>query len=196
MKPRGYKVRIDGKQVVAEHRTTFSPRRAVCIAFASMVLCLCTPHRGLPELLFLLLLIVVPTIALVVGLLYRSLNEVLICDAEELHFAKRNLLGRWHRFQFSSTLVQGFQRVFRKQGRDSIPTLTFQYAGHTFYILDYVTYIDSERILNACKSMGIDTISKTDDAAAMLRDIDKRGWFVNPLRPDPAEDHTTTHSPS
>ena len=193
MKPRGYTVRIDGKHVVAEHRTTVRPRTAFCIAFAFMVLCLFLPHRGLPEFLLLLMVLLVLTIVIFVGVLYRSLNEVLICDAETLHFAKRNLLGRWHRSQFSSTLVRGFQHVFRTQGKERIPTLTFEYAGQTFYILDYVTYTDSERILNACKSMGIDTISKTDDAAAMLRDIDKRGWFVNPVRPDRPEDHTTTH---
>jgi hypothetical protein len=62
--------------------------------------------------------------------------------------------------------------------------LTFQYDGRTFDMLEYLSDTDSDHVLKACKSMGLDAIVTVDEGAAMLRDIDQRGWFINPLRPD------------
>jgi hypothetical protein len=62
--------------------------------------------------------------------------------------------------------------------------LTFGYEGRTFDMLEELTLADSDRVLKACKSMGLDSKIVIDESAAMLHDIDKRGWFVNPLKPD------------
>lgn len=51
-------------------------------------------------------------------------------------------------------------------------------------MLEEIKKVDSDRVLQACKSMGLDVVIPVDPGAAMLDDIDRRGWFINPLRPD------------
>lgn len=49
-------------------------------------------------------------------------------------------------------------------------------------MLENLTYTDSDRVLRACRSMGINVV--IDEADAMLKDIEKRGWWINPFRTD------------
>lgn len=51
-------------------------------------------------------------------------------------------------------------------------------------MLKNVSLTDSDRILTACKALGLDTVIPVDPGAAMIKDIEQRGWFTNPLRPD------------
>ena len=58
-------------------------------------------------------------------------------------------------------------------------------------MLEDLNATDSEHILRACKEMGLNAVIVVDDGAAMLRDIEKRGWFINPLRRDDTESRRT-----
>jgi hypothetical protein len=49
-------------------------------------------------------------------------------------------------------------------------------------MLEDMSYTDSDRVLRACQSMGFDVV--IDEADVMLKDIEKRGWWVNPFRTD------------
>ncbi len=53
-------------------------------------------------------------------------------------------------------------------------------------MLENLSYTESDRVLRACRSMGLDVfIDETADA--MMKDIEKRGWWVNPFRTDDLE---------
>ena len=129
-------------------------------------------------------MLLIPFFSGATWLFFKS-GEVMRCDARELHIARRRTLGHWCRYRFLSPQVRELHRAFRGSGKTgSYTVLTFQYDGQTFDMLEELSYTDSDRILQACKSMGLDAIIPVDNAAAMLSDIDKRGWFINPLRPD------------
>ncbi len=110
------------------------------------------------------------------------------CNTQELHLARRRTLGHWHHLRFSSAQVRELRRAFRGTGRTrGFSVLTFQYDGRMLDMLENLTQTDSDRILDACKSMDLDV--SVDDATAMNHDIARRGWFINPLRPDGDESH-------
>jgi hypothetical protein len=134
---------------------------------------------------FAIFFLVIPFVSGATWLFFSS-GEVFRCGAHELRFARRRTLGRWHRFSFSSKEVKGLQRTFRGgPKRRSYMVLTFDSAGRVFDILEEIDLQDSERILEACKAMGLDvTLPASDPGAHMLRDIDQRGWWVNPLKSD------------
>jgi hypothetical protein len=133
---------------------------------------------------FALLMFLIPFLSGATWLFFTS-GEVMRCDAHGLNFARRRTLGRWHLHRFLSPQLRELQRAFRGSGKSrSYTVLTFQYDGRTFDMLEEISFTDSDQILKACKSMGLDAIVPVDDGAAMLNDIDKRGWFINPLRPD------------
>ena len=133
---------------------------------------------------FALLIMSIPFLFGVTWLFFTS-GEVMSCDAKELRVARRRIWGRWHRRRFTSLQVSKLQRVVRGNIKSrNYPVLTFQYDGRTYDMLEYLSATDSDRVLVACKSMGVDAIITVDPGAAMLGDIDHRGWFVNPLRVD------------
>jgi hypothetical protein len=193
MKPRGYIVRVEADRVTVEHRASFRPRMIVWMAAAYLCYCLLP---GVRKVLvdfyhsrdpviggFALLMLLIP-LSGATWLLFAS-GEVMRCDAHELHVARRRTWGRWRRHHFLSPQVRELHRAFRGTGKSrSYTVLTFQYDGRTFDMLEYLSDTDSDHVLKACKSMGLDAIVTVDEGAAMLRDIDQRGWFINPLRPD------------
>ncbi len=63
--------------------------------------------------------------------------------------------------------------------------LTFQVEGKRYDMLENLDPTDSDHVLQACKAMGLDVVIIVDEGAAMLRDIEKRGWFINPVAPGP-----------
>lgn len=62
--------------------------------------------------------------------------------------------------------------------------LTFTCNGRDWDKFPGIPYTDSEAVLNACRALGIDVYRPVDPAAAMLKDIEERGWWQNPLKPD------------
>jgi hypothetical protein len=126
--------------------------------------------------------------------LFFASGEVMSCDVHELRIAKRRTWSRWHRHRFRSPEIRTLQRVFRGTSKSrSYTVLTFQYGGKSYDMLEDLSLTDSDCILNACRSMGVDAIITVDPGAAMLRDIDQRGWFINPLRPDHIESESKRH---
>ena len=111
-------------------------------------------------------------------------GEVLCCDRSELRFAQRRIRGRWHRFRFASNDVQKLRRAIRGSGKSrNYSVLTFEVQGRSYDMLEDLSYIDSDRILRTCRAMGFDVvIDEVGDA--MLKDIEKRGWWINPFRTD------------
>lgn len=133
---------------------------------------------------FALLMLLIPFLSAATWFFFAS-GEVMHCDAHELHFARRRTWGRWHRFRFPSPQVRGLHRDSHGTSKSrNFTVLTFQYDGRTFDMLEDLNRMDSDRVLQACKSMGLDVTISVDPGAAMLNDIDRRGWFINPLRPD------------
>jgi hypothetical protein len=201
MKQRGYRVRVEKDSVSVEHRASIRPRTIVCLAIAYVCYCFLPAVRrvltdffasGDPVIgCFAMLLLLIPFLSGATWLFFAS-GEVMRCDAQELRFARRRSWGRWHRFCFSSAQVQELHRDYRGSGRNRhFTVLTFQCEKRTFDMLEDLSLTDSESVLHACKSMGLDVIIPVDEAAGMLHDIEQRGWFINPLRPDREENPVT-----
>jgi hypothetical protein len=200
LKPRGYAVRVEAGRVTVEHRASFRSRTIVYMAIAYFCYCLVP---GVRKVLvdfynsrdpviggFALLMLLIPFLFGATWLFFAS-GEVMRCDAQELHFARRRSWGRWHRLRFASAKVRKLRRAFRSTGRSrSFTVLTFQYDGRTFDMLEDLNQTDSDLVLRACKSIGLDAILVVDDAAVMNQDIAQRGWFINPLRSDRDESRT------
>lgn len=131
----------------------------------------------------LLLILFIPVLT-GFGWLRVACGEVLCCDRNELRFAQRRTWGRWHRFRFPSNEVKKLRRAFRGSSKSrSYSVLTFEVQGRTYDMLEELSYTDSDRVLRACRAMGIDVI--IDEVGdAMLKDIEKRGWWINPFRTD------------
>ena len=194
MKQRGYTVRVQEGRVSVEHRASFRPRTLVWLAIAYLCYCLLPAvrktfvdfylHRDPVVAGFGLVFLLIPFMSGATWLFFAS-GEVMYCDTKELGFARRRTLGRWHRFRFPAGQVRGLERAFRGTGRSrNFTVLTFQVEGKRYDMLENLSPTDSDHILKACKAIGVDAIIVVDEGAAMLRDIEKRGWFINPLRPD------------
>lgn len=193
MKQRGYRVRVEEGRVSVEHRASFRPRTVVCMAIAYLCYCLVPGGNTLVDFYtsrdqviggFVLLMLLIPFLFGATWLFFAS-GEVMSCNAQELHFARRRTWSRWHRFRFSSAQVRELRRASRGTGKSrNFTVLTFQYDGRAFDMLEDLNQTDSDRVIHACKSMGLDVIIPSDEAAVMRKDIDQRGWFINPLQPD------------
>lgn len=194
MKPQGYIVRIASDRVTVEHRASFRPRTVVLLGAAYTCYCLLPGIRKVlvsfykshdPVIgCFALLMLLIPFLSGASWLFFAS-GEVMRCDAKELQIARRRSWGRWHRLTFPSAQIRELRRASRGSGRNrSFSVLSFSYEGRTFDLLEDLSWTDSDRVLKACKSLGLDAIVSVDDAAPMLSDIAKRGWLVNPWRPD------------
>ena len=111
-------------------------------------------------------------------------GEVMRCDTKELQLARRRTWGRWRRHCFSSADVRGLHRAIRGNAKTrNFTVVIFQYGKQTVDMLGNLYWTDSDRVLKACRSMGLDTVIVVEDAA-MQNDIAQRGWFINPLKPD------------
>lgn len=178
--------------MIVEHRVSI--RNAILVPFA-MVLCVygVSPDirraiadfytsRDLSSGVLVFMLLLLPVLLALSWFRFAS-GEVLYCDRNELRFARRRMWGRWNRFQFPSSDVKKLRRVFRGSGKTrGYSVLTFDVQGRTHDMLENLTYTDSDRVLRACRSMGINVV--IDEADAMLKDIEKRGWWINPFRTD------------
>ena len=71
--------------------------------------------------------------------------------------------------------------------------LTFKVNEKRHEMLEELSPADSDRVLHACKAMGLDVKIVVDVGAAMLRDIERRGWFINPFRADEDENTPKSH---
>lgn len=132
--------------------------------------------------LFGFLLVAIPVLSVVNWFRFAS-GEVFRCSRNELLFARRQPFRYWQRFRFAAVEVKGLSRAIRSAGRSSYPVLSFAVRGRTYDILENMGYTDSDRVLRACKSLGLDVVID-ETADAMLKDIEKRGWWINPFRTD------------
>ncbi len=194
MKPRGYSVREESDRVTVEHRASVRPRTIAWLSVVYVCYCLLPGVRNILEDLyhshdpvtggFALFMLLIPFFFGATWFFFRS-GEVMNCDAQELHLARRRTWGQWHRLRFPSPDVRELRRAVRGNAKSrNFSVLTFQYNGRTFDMLEDLNSEDSECVLRACKAMGLDAIMVVDDAAAMNQDIEQRGWFINPLKPD------------
>ncbi len=194
MKAQGYIVRVEAARISVEHRASLRPRTIAILSVGYISYCLVSRVRTvLIDFYhshdpvtggFALFMMSIPFLCGITWLFFAS-GEVMSCDAHELRFARRRMWGGWHRLRFASPRIQKLQRIVRGSSKSrTYSVLTFQYEGRSYDMLEYLSNADSDRVLVACKSMGIDAIVVVDPGAAMLRDIDQRGWFINPLRPD------------
>jgi hypothetical protein len=194
-KLRGYIVHTDKKYVSVEHRASFRPRTIVLLSAAYLGYCLLPAVRRVlldfyrshdPVVAgFALLMLSIPFMS-GAGLLFFASGEIMRCDQQELHFAKKRSWGRWHRFRFAMKEIRQLRRTSRGAGSRSryYTVLTFQHAGRTYDMLENLDPGHSDQILRACEAIGLDVVIGSDNSAAMNRDIAERGWLVNPLKPD------------
>ena len=192
MKKPNYRIRVLDGSVIVEHRVSlgnvtlsflmvgyvfycwFSGARQSLVDFYTSR----DPATGV----FALFLLLLPAL-FVVGWLRSSSGEVLCCDRSELQFARRRMFRRWQRFRFLSGDVKKLRRAVRTAGRTTYPVLSFEVQGRAYDLLAYMKYTDCDHVLRACRSMGYDVIID-ETADAMMKDIDKRGWWINPFRTD------------
>jgi len=194
MKQRGYTVRTEGNWISVEHRAYPTSFTVLVLTFAYLIYCLIPPTRDAvvnfytshdPVVggvaLFMLLL---PFLSTATWLRFAS-GEVMHCDARELRFARRRTLGLWRRFQFSTSKIRQLRRETRGTSKTrNYSVLAFEYEGKKYDLLEEISRKDSDRVLHACKTMGLDVFIPIDEGTAMLNDIEERGWFVNPWSPD------------
>lgn len=192
LKSDSYEIRMDASRVSIKHRVPlwknvmlwtfvayfcgaviFSISKSISEGFADIAALLAAIF---PAILFAFVTLV-GSIRLVSG-------EVVQCDKQEFHVASRRLWGRWHHRRYRNEQILKLKWAVRNAGKYTYSVLTFQVGNQTIDILREITWTDADHILRACKSFGIDTLIDETDAA-MRRDIDKRGWWVNPLKPDP-----------
>jgi hypothetical protein len=194
VRPRGYTVLVAKDHVSVEHRASFRPRTIVYMAIAYLCYCLIPGvrktlvdfyHSRDPIIgCFALFMMLIPFLSAATWLFFAS-GEVMRCDARDLHFARKTTWGHWHRLRFSSAQIRELRGALRGSGKTrNFTVLTFQYEGRAYDMLEDLNWTDSDHVLHACKSMGLDSIVVVDDAAVMNHDIAQRGWFINPLRPD------------
>lgn len=173
---KSYKIRTGKDHVSVSHRESFSRTAIVAIGISLWFFLTLDSARIVACFIFLLLF--------GVGLLSFTSGQVIHCDARELHLASRKIWKRWHHLRFSSEEVRGLHTAVRGMGEHSYRVLTFQYQGQTIDMLKNISWTDADRVLIACRSLGLDTIIPIDPGAAMIKDIERRGWLLNPLRPD------------
>ena len=63
----------------------------------------------------------------------------------------------------------------------------FESNGSREHVLEGLKLVEADQILTACSRLGYDVFR--DDSFPMLLDIEKRGWLMNPWRPDEVETH-------
>lgn len=192
MKKPNYRVRVLDGSVIVEHRVSLGP---VALSFLMVgYICYCSfsgagqslvdfySSRDAATGVLALFLLLIPAL-FVVGWLRFASGEVLCCDRNELRFARRRMFKRWQRFQFPASDVKQLRRAIRTTGKTSYSVVTFEVEGRAYDLLANLKYTDCDRVLRACRSMGYDVVID-DTADAMMKDIDKRGWWVNPFRTD------------
>jgi hypothetical protein len=193
MKKPKYRVRVQNGSVIVEHRASFGPAAFSLLLLGYLCYCLLpevkdtlgnfyTSHDPVMGV-FAFFLLCIPALAGLSWFRFAS-GEVLYCGRNELRLARRRTWGRWHRFRFPAQEVKKFRRVIRGTSKSrNYPVLTFDVQAQTYDILEDLGYTDSDRVLRACRAMGFDVI--TDEVGdAMLKDIEKRGWWINPFRTD------------
>ncbi len=195
MQQRGYNIQIKEDVVLVEHRASLRPRTLILLCAAYVAYCLLPTNRKVlhdfyvsPDPVvacFAIFFLLIPFVSAATWLVFNS-GEVFRCDRDELRFARRRVLGRWHRFSFSSRQVRRLRRTFRGGPKSrNYKVLTFDVYDKAFDILEEIETRDAEHILKACKALGLDfELPLADPGAHMLRDIEQRGWWVNPLKSD------------
>jgi hypothetical protein len=180
MKQRKYIVRLDADHVSIRSRPTpwlwISP--VIFLAFAIFRVV------AAGSLVDGAITFVVIAVIAGVSLLRSPAAESIVFSRARVQDARRSILGRWTRQAFATTEVQRLRREIRSAGDQSYPVLTFTRNGRDWDKFPGITYTDSEAVLNACRALGIDVYRPVDPAAAMLKDIEERGWWQNPLKPD------------
>ena len=166
-KSRGYNIQIEKERVSVEHRASFQPRTIVWMSVAYLCYCLLPAVRRVlvdfyrshdPVVAgFALFMMLIPFMS-GAGLLFFASGEVMRCDAQELHFAKRRTWGRWHRLRFAAKEIRQLRRTSRGAGsRNRYYTiLTFEHGGRTYDMLEDLNLEQSNQILQACSALGLD----------------------------------------
>jgi len=192
MKKPNYRVRILDGSVIVEHRVSLGP---VALSFLMVGYIGYCSFSGAGQSLvdfytsrdaatgaLALLLLLIPAL-FVVGWLRFASGEVLCCDRNDLRFARRRMFKHWQRFQFPASDVKQLRRAIRTTGKTSYSVVTFEVQGRAYDLLENLKYTDCDRVLRACRAMGFDVVID-ETADAMLKDIEKRGWWINPFRTD------------
>jgi hypothetical protein len=113
-------------------------------------------------------------------------SEVLRLDASQCQIARKAMFKRWKRSVFQTADIRVMKDgLLRLSDQESVLGVLIEFQDHTEVMFDSLTTLQKDDILNACAAFGIKT--ERDPSVHMLRDIAKRGWFVNPFKPDPAE---------
>lgn len=199
LKPRGYRVRVEETSVVVEHRASFRPITwSLLLTGYGIYLCLPAVRTTVHDFLqshdpimgaFAAFFLILPWFASISWLAFKS-GEMMRCDPKELQYAYRRSLGGWKRRTFATSQIRQMQKAARGGGKSRIYwVLNFHVDGKSVELLEDLPLADMNRILVTCKAMGVDAVVEFDDAAEMNRDIARRGWFMNPWRPDEVEAH-------
>ena len=116
--------------------------------------------------------------------------EVLHCDTQRFQVARKPKFRRWTRRWYSATSVRDLRfGVVRQTQYEVVKGLVCEHDLVTTYLFEHLTAVEADRILKACERLNISV--KHDQAMPMLADIDRRGWLINPWRPDPPANHPT-----
>ncbi|MEZ2346636.1 hypothetical protein [Terriglobus sp. RCC_193] len=122
------------------------------------------------------------------GSLKLSRAEFVHCDDTKFHHARKGIGRAWIRTSYPREAIKRLRwDIFAFDRNTKVSSLMFEANGVTGHALEGLTLIEADRILASCQGFGYDVFR--DETVPMLLDIEKRGWFVNPWRPDEVETH-------
>jgi hypothetical protein len=203
MKPAAYRIGISDNSVSVQHRVP-RPSWEVWLLIPSYALIIYFNHgfKVLAELLragewanccALVLLMFLFILLFTWSWLVYSSGEFLHCDAMELQLGKRRVWTRWRRKTFTKSSISQISYARRGGSKTrSYSVLTFKLNDKRMDILEDISLEDAASVLRACQSLGFRCILPEiflNHAGPMNEDIGKRGWFVNPWRPDTDKNH-------
>lgn len=202
MSAKQLRIRETPNHITVERRSQWAPLTTFLGTFIFLfVLGLITPGKTTSQnflqiilksdavtIVFMLLFLGVFSTVLAWGVLKISRAEFLHCDAMRFHYGRKGLGRTWARSSYSRHSITRLRwGQFSIDRNTAINCLMFEIGAYTEHVLEGLTLVEADQILTSCQRFGYDVFR--DESVPMLLDIEKRGWFVNPWRPDEAEAH-------
>lgn len=133
-----------------------------------------------------ILLIVLCGVALIFYSAFTS--QSLRVDTKYFQMATKVMFQPIRRSSYPTSSIRDLRYgIIRQSQTEVVRGLVFEVVGNKYSVFENLGAIEADDVLNSCEAFGIHTLR--DPGVNMMRDIKKRGWLVNPWRPDPVEEH-------
>ena len=115
-------------------------------------------------------------------------SQSLRVDTKYFQIATKVLFHPVRRSSYPSSSIRDLRyAIIRQSQTEVVRGLVFEVVGNKYSVFENLGAIEADDVLKICEAFGIQTVR--DPGVNMMRDIKKRGWLVNPWRPDKVEEH-------